>query len=197
MCWCTEPRRSCRCRALWSALRQARCSSPDCTELRAILEAEDQPGGLCRSERVDGHVLDQQWRQLRTRHPEVYDFIFSHIARSEFHEFGRVSKVLVEGTYVDYPLEYNLWQLPQEKCDAYLSALLGAADSSGEAPSNYAEWTYRRLGKLISEQYMLPYNSKIWGFRPPISTSIGCTKYRPSTSAQSSRRVGRDVRRKA
>ena len=129
-----------------------------------ILEAEDKPGGLCRSELVGGHVLDVSGGHfLCTRFPEVYKFIFSHIARSEFHEFGRVSKVLVEQTYVDYPLEYNLWQLPETVCDAYLSALLEAAESDGEPPSNYAEWAHRRLGRLISEEYMLPYNAKIWG----------------------------------
>ena len=75
----------------------------------------------------------------------------------------RVSKVLVEETYVDYPLEYNLWQLPQRACDAYLSALVDAAESDGEPPTNYAQWSQRRLGRLISEQYMLPYNAKLWG----------------------------------
>jgi protoporphyrinogen oxidase len=129
-----------------------------------ILEAESEPGGLCRSERVGGHVLDMSGGHfLCTRYPEVYDFIFGHIPRSGFHEFGRVSKVLVEETYVDYPLEYNLWQLPQKVCDAYLSALVDAAASDGEPPTNYAEWSRRRLGKVISEQYMLPYNAKLWG----------------------------------
>ena len=129
-----------------------------------VLEAEDKPGGLCRSERIDGHMLDVGGGHfLCTRYPEVYDFIFSHMGKSDFHEFGRRSKVLVGGTYVDYPLEYNLWQLPEPACQASLSALLAAADHDGTSPGNFEVWTRRRLGERIAEDYMLPYNQKIWG----------------------------------
>lgn len=128
-----------------------------------ILEAEDSPGGLCRSQRIDGHVLDIGGGHfLCTRYPEVYDFIFGHIAKSEFHEFGRRSKVCIDGTYVDYPLEYNLWQLPEQTCHQYLSSLIAGGD--GGAPAgNYEVWIRRRLGERIAEDYMLPYNLKIWG----------------------------------
>src|SRR5665254_20494 len=41
-----------------------------------ILEAEDEPGGLCRSELAGGHVLDISGGHfLCSRYPEVYDFI--------------------------------------------------------------------------------------------------------------------------
>ena len=130
-----------------------------------VLEAHEQPGGLCRSERIDGHMLDVGGGHfLCTRYPAVYDFIFSHIGKSDFHEFGRRSKVLVRGSYVDYPLEYNLWQLPERACQESLSALLAAAaEPDGTAPRNFEAWTRHRLGERIAEDYMLPYNQKIWG----------------------------------
>lgn len=128
-----------------------------------ILEAEDSAGGLCRSQRIDGHVLDIGGGHfLCTRYPEVYDFIFSHIGKSEFHEFGRRSKVRIDGTYVDYPLEYNLWQLPDQTCREYLAALIAGGDDAAP-PGNYEMWTRQRLGERIAEEYMLPYNLKIWG----------------------------------
>ena len=106
------------------------------------------------------------------------------------------SKVLVEGTYVDYPLEYNLWQLPQEKCEPYLSALLGAADSCGEPHPRYASG-HPAARQAHSGTVHVAVQLQNMGVSAAISTSIGYTKYRPSTSARSSRRVGRDVRRKA
>jgi protoporphyrinogen oxidase len=131
-----------------------------------ILEAQGSPGGLCRSQRIDGHVLDIGGGHfLCTRYSEVYDFIFSHIGKSEFHEFGRRSKVCIDDTYVDYPLEYNLWQLPDATCRKYLASLTEGGD--GEAPpANYEMWTRQRLGQRIAEDYMLPYNLKIWGVPP-------------------------------
>lgn len=128
-----------------------------------ILEAEASPGGLCRSQRIDGHVLDIGGGHfLCTRYPAVYEFIFSHIGKSEFHEFGRRSKVRIDGAYVDYPLEYNLWQLPDQTCREYLTSLIAGGDG-GAPPVNYEMWARRRLGKRIAEDYLLPYNLKIWG----------------------------------
>ena len=129
-----------------------------------ILEAEDRPGGLCRSLRIDGHVLDVGGGHfLCTRYPEKLTTSFlTASAKSEFHEFGRRSKVRIDGTYVDYPLEYNLWQLPDATCREYLASLVAGGDG-GAQPDNYERWTRRRLGERIAADYMLPYNLKIWG----------------------------------
>ncbi len=129
-----------------------------------VLEAEDIPGGLCRTERIDGHVLDVGGGHfLCTRYPEVYDFVFSHMGIAGFHEFERRSKVVIDGAYVEYPLEYNLWQLPEQRCQEYLSPLLATAEGRGTAPRDFETWIRQRLGQRIAESYMLPYNLKIWG----------------------------------
>ena len=41
-----------------------------------VLEAEDEPGGLCRTKQINGHFLDIGGGHfLCTRYPEVYDLI--------------------------------------------------------------------------------------------------------------------------
>ena len=86
-----------------------------------ILEAEPEPGGLCRSRLVGDHVLDLSGGHfLCSKYPEVYDFIFSHLPESEFGSFQRVSKVRLGEDVIDYPIEYNIWQLPREKQVEYL-----------------------------------------------------------------------------
>src|SRR5829696_159718 len=80
-----------------------------------ILEAEAEAGGLCRSQVIDGHVLDLGGGHLLcSRYPEVYRFIFEHMPESEFNLFERVSKIRLGEHLIDYPVEYNLWQLPIE-----------------------------------------------------------------------------------
>jgi protoporphyrinogen oxidase len=148
-----------------TGLTYARCLQLAGDDDFLVLEAEATPGGLCRSAIIDGHVLDTGGGHfLCSRHPEVYDFIYRHIPREAFAEFGRVSKIRIGRTEVDYPLETNLWQLPEDEAIDFIIATLRNGESRGEpAPQNYAEWMRWRLGDRIADAYLLPYNRKLWG----------------------------------
>lgn len=130
-----------------------------------VLEAATELGGLCRTREINGHVLDIGGGHfLCSRYPEVYDFIFRHIARSEFNYFERVSRVMLEGQEVDYPVEANLWQLPRRKCREYLVSIARNGEARGmPPPANFEDWVRWKFGDRIAEQCMLPYNRKIWG----------------------------------
>jgi len=131
-----------------------------------ILEKEETAGGLCQSQCIKGHVLDLGGGHLLcSRHPEVYDFIFAHIPADEFHTFERVSKIAFDNETVDYPIEYNLWQLPLEKRVDYLTSCMQAARTA-EAPENFEDWVRWKLGDAIADKYMIPYNRKVWGVEP-------------------------------
>jgi protoporphyrinogen oxidase len=130
-----------------------------------VLEAASNPGGLCRTKIVKGHVLDTGGGHfLCTKYPEVYAFIFEHISKTEFNYFDRVSKIAIEGFEVDYPLESNICQLPPELCAEYLISIAQNGESRGlPRPTNFESWSRWKLGDRITDQYMLPYNRKIWG----------------------------------
>jgi protoporphyrinogen oxidase len=130
-----------------------------------ILEAAPEPGGLCRSRKVGNHWLDIGGGHfLCTKFPQVYDFVFAHLPKSEFNFFQRVSKLMLEGHEIDYPAESNIWQLPLElQRDFLISAIQNGEAKGLPAPSNFAEWIRWKLGDRIAESYMLPYNQKIWG----------------------------------
>lgn len=133
-----------------------------------VLEAEDEPGGLCRTKEIGGHILDIGGGHfLCTKFPEVYDFIFSHIPKHEFGFFERISKVQIEGHEIDYPVESNIWQLPPKLCTKYLVSVLQNGEARGiSAPSDFEQWIRWKLGDRIATRYMLPYNRKIWGVDP-------------------------------
>jgi protoporphyrinogen oxidase len=133
-----------------------------------ILEAFDEPGGLCRTKRIGDHVLDIGGGHfLCTRYPEVYDFIFQHIPKSEFNYFERVSRISIDGVEVDYPLESNIWQLPREQCAEYLISVVQNGEARKlPAPTDFEGWIRWKLGDLVATRYMLPYNRKIWGVEP-------------------------------
>lgn len=133
-----------------------------------VLEAEVTAGGLCRSKKIGKHYLDIGGGHfLYSKFPEVYDFIFSHIPKEEFNYYDRVTKVRLDNCYIDYPVESNLWQLPVEDQIKYLISVIKAGEiNNKKEPKNYEEWMRWKLGDLIAEKYMIPYNQKIWGVKP-------------------------------
>ena len=133
-----------------------------------VLEAAPEPGGLCRTQKIGSHFLDIGGGHfLCTRHPEVYEFIFAHLPESEFGSFKRVSKVRLGNDIIDYPIEYNLWQLPREEQIEYLISCIRTGELAGaRQPTNFREWIEWKLGRRIADDYLLPYNRKIWGVEP-------------------------------
>lgn len=133
-----------------------------------VLEESDALGGLCRTQQVGSHVLDVGGGHfLCTKHREVYDFIFSHIPESKFNKFERVSKIDLDRSVIDYPIESNIWQLPVDEQIKYLISVTRNGEARGlPAPETFEGWVRWKLGDAIADRYMIPYNEKIWGVDP-------------------------------
>lgn len=133
-----------------------------------VLEADKRVGGLCKTEEIDGHQLDIGGGHFfHTKHPEVFDYIFSLLPEKEFRYHKRVSKIELEGITIDYPVESNIWQLPLEYQIRYLISVVRNGESQNKpVPQNYEEWIRWKLGDEICDNYMIPYNKKLWGVRP-------------------------------
>ena len=63
-----------------------------------VLEAESKVGGLCRTEKIDGHQLDVGGGHFfHTKYPEVFEYVFSYLPKLEFRYYKRVSKIALDG----------------------------------------------------------------------------------------------------
>ncbi len=133
-----------------------------------VLEKEEVTGGLCRSKVVDGAPLDIGGGHfLDVKRKDVLDFLFSFMPREEWNIHDRVSKIRIRGMEVDHPLEANLWQFPSEVQADYLESIAQAGCVRGdEMPDSFADWIKWKLGERIAQEYMLPYNRKIWSMDP-------------------------------
>jgi protoporphyrinogen oxidase len=129
-----------------------------------VLEREADAGGLCRSQIVDGAPLDIGGGHfLDVKKKDVLDLVFRHMPREEWNLHDRVSKITIRGTEVDHPLEANLWQLPVEAQIDFLESIAQAGCVRGQSmPESFQDWITWKLGDRIAEEYMLPYNRKIW-----------------------------------
>lgn len=132
------------------------------------LEKESNIGGLCRTKMIDGHTLDIGGGHFfHTKYQQVFDFVFKFLPEKDFNYFDRVSKILLGQETIDYPIESNIWQLPMNQQIEYIISVICNGEQSGRPePTNYEEWIRWKLGDKICDEYMIPYNQKLWGVEP-------------------------------
>jgi protoporphyrinogen oxidase len=133
-----------------------------------LIEKNGEVGGLCRSVTVDGAPLDTGGGHfLDVKRKNVLDFIFQFMPREEWALHDRVSKIRIQDVEIDHPLEANLWQFPVEVQIDYLESIAQAGCVRGDQePTSFAQWINWKFGERISQDYMLPYNRKIWSMDP-------------------------------
>lgn len=129
-----------------------------------VLEKEDTAGGLCRSVDVDespfdiggGHFLD-------VRRPKVVKFLFGFMPEEEWDRYTRDSRIVVNGNVINHPIEANIWQMKIEDQVKYLKSIAIAGCNTGkEMPTDFVDWIYWKLGAKVAEDYMIPYNQKMF-----------------------------------
>ncbi|MDT8392159.1 MAG: NAD(P)-binding protein [Lentisphaeria bacterium] len=129
-----------------------------------VFEKENEAGGLCRSQDVDGAPLDMGGGHfLDVRRPDANAFLFTFLPEDQWDTHHRKSTITVHGQDIDYPFEANLWQFPADLQQAYLDSIAQAGCLTGEPkPDTFPEWVTWKLGDKIARDYMIPYNEKIW-----------------------------------
>ncbi len=130
-----------------------------------VLEKESEAGGLCRSREVDGSPFDIGGGHfLDVRRPKVNEFLFKFMPEEEWDRYERDSRIELKGQVIGSPIEANIWMLDTDSQVEYLKAIAEAGCVSGKPmPEKFTEWIYWKLGKRIAEDYMIPYNKKMFG----------------------------------
>lgn len=130
-----------------------------------VLEKEAEAGGLCRSKNVGGFPFDVGGGHfLDVKDKRVLDFLFMFMPRAMWDEYSRDSRIVVNGNIINSPIEANIWQMKIEDQVQYLKAIAIAGCNLGTAmPEKFIDWIYWKLGERIAEDYMIPYNQKMFG----------------------------------
>lgn len=123
-----------------------------------VLEAEDRPGGLCRSFEKGGFTYDIGGHILFSRSQGVLDELVSWLG-DNVDTRERKGFIWYRDRLVKYPFENGLAALDKEELFEILLTYLNRPDMT---PTNLEEWCHARFGRGLAEKYLAPYNRKIW-----------------------------------
>ncbi len=128
-----------------------------------VFEREDRPGGLCRSRHVRGYVFDYGPHVFYTKSAFVKTFVSSLLKKGGNRLVGKPRRayIYLDGIYVKYPFEANLYPLPEK---IKRECIVGAKNRKPSRGKSFSNWILSTFGKGIARHYMAPYNSKIWKY---------------------------------
>jgi protoporphyrinogen oxidase len=129
-----------------------------------VFEAEDQVGGIAKTEVRDGFRFDLGGHRFFTKSKEVDD-LWHEVMREEFLLRPRMSRIYWNGKFLDYPLNGMdvVRKLgPVELTRAGLSYLWAVVKPKGRE-DNFEQWVSNRFGRRLFNLFFKSYTEKVWG----------------------------------
>ena len=129
-----------------------------------VFEAEDQVGGIAKTEVRDGFRFDLGGHRFFTKSKEVDD-LWHEVMREEFLKRPRMSRIYWNGKFLDYPLDGMdvIKKLgPIELVRSGLSYLWALIKPKGKE-ENLEQWVSNRFGWRLYNHFFKGYTEKVWG----------------------------------
>jgi protoporphyrinogen oxidase len=135
-----------------------------------LVEAENGPGGLMRSDEVQGFSFDRAGHFLHYSTDQFRKVVDG--CGIDMEEVARRSAVILDGRIIPYPLQFNLWAADPVFRTAVLADLSDQDSVDTRTESFHATLT-AIWGPTLTERFFRPYNEKMWG-RPLASLPADC-----------------------
>jgi len=131
-----------------------------------VVESQDRVGGLARTETKDGFSFDHSIHILFTTDTYVEELICNTLLPGALIRHVRESFCYSYGVYTEYPYQAHTYGLPAEVVTRNILGLLEARyeKSWDGPPAHFEEWIYRTFGSGIAENFMIPYNRRMWAW---------------------------------
>jgi len=126
-----------------------------------ILEADGRPGGLCRTETVNGFSFDYTGHLLHLKEGESRDIILGMLGQ-HLDEHARRASVFIEGAPVPYPIQAHFGALPAPLAKRCMEDLMRARGSRVSPEMAFPEWARAQFGETLADIFMIPYNQKLF-----------------------------------
>ncbi len=126
---------------------------------RLVIEAEDEPGGYCRTVVQDGFVWDYSGHFFHFRRPEIEAWLRARMPGEDVRTVTKRSVIRYAGLDIEFPFQKNIHQLPRQDFIDCLHDLYFREDVAGDS---FEAMLYRRFGRSIADKFLVPYNEKLY-----------------------------------
>lgn len=125
-----------------------------------VIEADDEPGGYCKTVAQDGFVWDYSGHFFHFKHPEIEAWLRARMPGQEIRTVEKRSFIRFRGRDIDFPFQKNIHQLARaDFIDCLVDLYFRAQDGD---TGSFQQMLYARFGKSIAESFLIPYNEKLY-----------------------------------
>ncbi len=124
-----------------------------------IVEKDDEAGGYCKTIKKQGFVWDYSGHFFHFRDPKIRSFLLKRMAKNTVVDVVKNSKIYYKGSYVDFPFQKNINQLPKKE---FLDCLNDLYKTKKTKPRSFKQMVYNNYGRSIAEKFLIPYNEKLY-----------------------------------
>ncbi len=147
-----------------------------------LAERAPVPGGLCASQTVQNFTFDYSGHLLHLHTPYGKKLV-KKLLKTNLARLKRNTWVYTGASRVPFPFQANLFALPPAIRQVCVDGLLKAAARQKKTPpKNFKNWCLQSFGTGVYEQFMRPYNTKLWGRDPKDLTCDWCGPFVPTPS---------------
>ncbi len=161
-----------------------------------VAERESAPGGLCGSIQKNGFTFDYAGHLLHLHTPYGKKLV-KKLLKTNLLRQKRNASIYTNKSRVPFPFQANLFALPARQRNACIAGLTEALTAPKKEPKNFEDWCLHSFGKGVYEQFMRPYNTKLWGCSPRELTCDWCGPFVPCPNAQEIQKSSRQKPKKS
>ena len=129
-----------------------------------LLEGTSEPAGLACTIRDQNHFAWDIGVHCLFSHFEFFDALLdSMLPPSDWLYHQRYSPARMRNTWVGYPVQANVWRLPEKEVLKIISDLTQKdARPKPPPPRNFEDFLISKFGAALTETFLAPYNAKVW-----------------------------------
>ena len=154
-----------------------------------LVEKESRVGGLVRTEVMHGGFrFDPTGHWLHLRDPGMKSLVHEQLLPDGLVTVARRAAVFTAGVFTRFPYQVNTHGLPAEVVAENLLGFVEATVGEGgralreREPANFEEFILRHLGAGFAKNFMVPYNTKLFGVPPRELSAAWCGRFVPKPS---------------
>ena len=129
-----------------------------------LIEKEDKPGGLSRTEFYKSYLFDIGGHRFFTKLPSI-QALWQGMLGQDFIEVSRKSRIFYQHRFYDYPLNMmnTLTNLGIRESTLILGSYLKSQLKPYPREDTFEQWIVNRFGQRLYRAFFKTYTEKVWG----------------------------------